>query len=370
MPNNAPSLWRLAPRSEAPAQVAETQLQDALRLHLRYRPLTSVLMRIGDMYQQYIVVHGCAGCAHERCLPGCAAEMLRRALAAYAPGWNMQLVPHGLATRPYTRVRYAIPRQHAQTLAAGLLQPWPEARLIVSWQGEGNRLSVGALLAVGADGPNPHEALVAQHWYPLPLLSRLTQRWAGAAIPPTLAFASSRGLTPTLLHEPSLPAQPHHVPAPPHRDRVPDTLDATMADWLQQILVQPRMALAPEPIPHDEEPSPWPTGPGTLTPAALGTLIEQLLVEPSFQSDRKGQSGLSKGRLVGLKHPGLSETSARTLMVWLDRAGVLAPPDEGQHPWRTPRPFALTDSALIATKLHATPLPSDDDVRAAYGGAG
>ncbi|NJM08987.1 hypothetical protein HC891_26505 [Candidatus Gracilibacteria bacterium] len=123
MPNNAPSLWRLTPRPEAPAQIAEMQLQDALRLHLRYRPLTSVLMRIGDMCQQYVVVHGCAGCAHERCLPGCATEMLRRALAAYAPGWAMQVVPHGLATRPYTRVRYAIPRQHAQTLDAACSSP-------------------------------------------------------------------------------------------------------------------------------------------------------------------------------------------------------------------------------------------------------
>lgn len=97
-------------------------------------------------------------------------------------------------------------------------------------------------------------------------------------------------------------------------------------------------------------------------------LIEQLIAEPSFQSTRKGQSGLSKGRLAGLRAAGLSENVARALMVWFDRAGVLAQPEDGQSPWRAPRPFPLTDLNAIAVKLRDTPLPTSEEIRAAYGG--
>jgi len=97
--------------------------------------------------------------------------------------------------------------------------------------------------------------------------------------------------------------------------------------------------------------------------------MEQLLTEPSFQSERRGQSGLSKGRLTGLKPLGLSEADARALMVWFDRAGILAQPEVGQSPWRAPRPFAVSDREAIAAQLQMTPLPSADEVRATYGGA-
>lgn len=104
-----------------------------------------------------------------------------------------------------------------------------------------------------------------------------------------------------------------------------------------------------------------------MPPEVLAQLIPQILAEPTFRSTRRGQSGISKGRLAGLHHPALGEANARTLMVWLDRAGLLMQPEDGQIPWRAPRVFMTDDLDEIAAKLRETP-PSIEMVRAAYGG--
>lgn len=146
-------------------------------------------------------------------------------------------------------------------------------------------------------------------------------------------------------------------------------LDQRLNRWLTLVLADPRAALE-ESKPAAAEPGPsiWPAGPEEMSPAVLGALVAQLLAEPRFQSERKGQSGISKGRLARLNAPGLTESVARSLMVWFDRAGVLAPPEDGQSPWRAPRPFALSDLDQIAAKLRATPLPTGAEVQAAYRG--
>jgi hypothetical protein len=117
-----------------------------------------------------------------------------------------------------------------------------------------------------------------------------------------------------------------------------------------------------------ERDSRWPVGPGDMPPDVLGQLIPQILAESTFRSTRRGQSGISKGRLAGLRHPYLGEANARTLMVWLDRASLLSPPEDGQSPWGAPRVFVIDDMDAIAELLRATPLPTPDEVRSAYGG--
>ncbi|NNJ12918.1 hypothetical protein EKD04_021555 [Chloroflexales bacterium ZM16-3] len=148
-------------------------------------------------------------------------------------------------------------------------------------------------------------------------------------------------------------------------------LDSRLSSWLILVMTHPTtLAQEPEPTLEETGSSIWPTGPEGMPPVALGRLVEQIIVEPRFQSTRKGQSGITKGRLASLKYPGLTEAIARCLMVWFDRAGVLADPEDGQGPWRAPRPFALQDLPLIAQQLRAAPLPSSVDVQAAYGGEG
>jgi hypothetical protein len=150
-----------------------------------------------------------------------------------------------------------------------------------------------------------------------------------------------------------------------------------LAGWLRAAIDQPEQAQREGEAARREpvvtaaviaSDSRWPAGPGKMPPDVLGELIPQILAEPTFRSTRRGQSGISKGRLAGLRHPYLGEANARSLMVWLDRAGLLTSPEDGQSPWRAPRVLATDDLDVIAAKLKATPLPISDDVRAAYGG--
>lgn len=358
-------LWRLCDTELQTSLIEPAELAAGLQLHIAHAALDSVVMRIGTAQQRYLVMTSCAGCAHGRCVPGCRVEMFRRLLLRHTPALTLQHIAGGLATRPYTRVVIALPARRVQ-LHSDLLTPWPEARLVVSWRrGKRSAVLASALLIVGPEGPDPGPVLREYGWQPWPVPSALGLRWACAPIPPTLPYGRPCPAAPTLLL-PSTGQPEQRHPSPPTSLQ---GLDEQLTAWLKTLLVDPRQPQEESASQaQDSTPSPWPAGPGTLAPRALGRLVEQLIAEPGFQSERKGQSGLSKGRLV--KNAGLGENVARTLMVWFDGAGVLAKPEDGQGLWRAPRPFALTDLELIAAKLRETPLPTSEEIRAAYGGEG
>lgn len=358
-------LWRLKSIDDKPLPSASTALTEGLHLHVAHAAFESVLMKIGAEQQSYVAMRGCSSCVYARCEPGCHVDMFQRLLDRYSPGLTLRRIDGGLASRPYTRAVIAVPGREAQ-IDSTLVHLWPEARLVVSWRaGKRTAVQVAALLLVGTEGPSPVTALREQGWRAWPVLTALGRRWACAPVPPTLPVARPHRQAPSLL----LPTRRPLV-CPPSPTLSHDSgLNTQLTTWLTSLLAHPHLPAEEAPIPpQDATPSPWPTGPGPLSSGVLGKLVEQLIAEPSFQSTRKGQSGLSKGRLANLKHAGLSENIARTLMVWFDRAGVLVPPEDGQNPWRAPRPFALTDLEQIAAKLRETPLPTGEEIRAAYGG--
>ena len=96
----------------------------ALRQHLQYTPagLTSVLLQIGEEQAAYVLQAGCAGCALDRCLPGCRVDLLRRVLATGYAESALVLVRRGLVERPYTRTVIAWPDTDAKPLDASVLQ--------------------------------------------------------------------------------------------------------------------------------------------------------------------------------------------------------------------------------------------------------
>jgi hypothetical protein len=341
-------------------------LVDGLRLHLAHAPLDCIVMQIGARQQSYVGTTGCAGCPHDRCDPGCPMALLRRTLTQALPSTATRLTRGSLATRPYTRAVLATPLRTAQALTAAHLGGWPEARLTVSWlRMRRSQRRVAALLAVGADGPDPAAHLRMLGWQPWPLSQRLAQ----AVVRLPVAGHAPRTLDPTLVLPSGLLNDPLHTNTESLEPSLTPEQDAALADWLHAIQHGTPEAVTDTRVLADTaHESIWPSGPHGLPPAALATLVAQILAEPSFQSTRKGQSGISKGRLVGLKHPALTEPIARALMVWFDRADVLAAPEHGQSPWRAPRPFALTDCDQIAGRLRGTPLPTNDETRAAYGG--
>jgi len=192
------SLWRLDGATDATlAQPA--RLEQGLRLHIAHTELTTVLMQIGDQQQSYVAIQGCEGCAHGRCTPGCYVELLRRLLHVCFDACTLRAVASGLATRPYRRAVLAWPTAKAESLASMALASWPEARLIVQWRGTQRQISSAALLAVGADGPDPASALRALGWQAWALPGAVGPRHANSASPPTLPFARVWRHAPALL---------------------------------------------------------------------------------------------------------------------------------------------------------------------------
>jgi hypothetical protein len=192
------SLWRLDGATDA-ILVQPVRLHQGLRLHLEHTELTTMLMQIGAQQHAYLSVGGCEGCVHGRCVPGCYVELMRRLLHACFDACTLRPVAGGLATRPYRRAVLAWPTAKAELLARMPLASWSEARLIVHWRGMQRRISSAALLAVGADGPDPAAALRAAGWQAWALPGALGPMLANSASLPTLPFPRAWRHAPALL---------------------------------------------------------------------------------------------------------------------------------------------------------------------------
>jgi hypothetical protein len=386
------------------------RLTAGLALHLTRADLLTIVMRIGAQTRAYLALDGCGGCERGRCEIGCYADLFSRMLTHSTGGAAiLHHVPGGLATRVYPRAVVATPTRRARALDTTLLTPWPEARLILHWRGARRTQGLGALLLVGRDGPDPAEALRAQGWRPWPRLSWVVRRGAQRAIPTQIAMRGRWTAPPFLLLPPShvgdvpLPAKPDkpNDTASTMHDGLLDMLprltgatngrygangtststpdDAALAAWLRTAIDQARqsedavgsapVAIA-EAVPTaeaglDNSATSWPSGPCGLRPATLKDVIFHLTTDAAFMSGTQvSQIGVVKGRLI--KQLGLADEVAAALIVWLDAAGVLADPYRPEDRWRKPRQLILTDSAQIAQRLRATPLPDAAMVEAAY----
>jgi len=114
---------------------------------------------------------------------------------------------------------------------------------------------------------------------------------------------------------------------------------------------------------EEEALSPWPAGPGRLSPRQLEAVLERVLSDPDV-----AERGLTKNKLRAAG----AGPDAEALLAWLDGAGLLVNPSKPDDPvvrWREPRLLALTDAALIAERLRAAALPDEAtiaQVRAAF----
>jgi len=192
------TLWRLEGATDA-TLLQPDWLERGVRLHIGHTALTTVLMQIGAQQQGYVGLGGCDGCAYERCTPGCYVELLRRLLRVCFDGGALRAVAGGLARRPYRRVALAWPTNKAVPLADLSLTPWPEARLIVQWRGTAEQIACAALLAVGAEGPQPAVMLRQAGWQAWALPKALGIRLANSAFPRRLPFVRPWPHMPSLL---------------------------------------------------------------------------------------------------------------------------------------------------------------------------
>ncbi|CAA9368189.1 MAG: hypothetical protein AVDCRST_MAG93-8163, partial [uncultured Chloroflexia bacterium] len=149
--------------------------------HLLYTRdgFVSVLLQIKDEQSAYVVQVGCAGCAVDRCGPGCRVALFRRILAVGYPRSQLVPVKNGLSERPYTRTIVAWPAgDDAEALDQSVLAGWTDARLQVHWRSTewyqslrwrstGHpkpQLAASALLRVGDGGDDPLERLRDRGW--------------------------------------------------------------------------------------------------------------------------------------------------------------------------------------------------------------
>lgn len=389
-------LWRIEPGSAGPPN--HTQLAEDLRLHLRYATVTSVLVQIGSQQQAYLSSTGCPGCRQQRCGPTCLMQLLRRALIASQAATDLRPLSLGLAARPYTRFALAWPGSHAQPLEQLPLNQWPELRLLCSWRRIGGRMLVAAVLAVGAGGPDPHNALRAHGWHTLaaqPLLRRLASATLPATLrtgwlsqlPPFLLLPQSAVLSGTGLRSPDeaathLPANLPGTAEPPAGDSVDPVLFAQAmatlnliaqgqvpapADQPAEALVEQQLGgtqTASAPIQPALQAIDWPAGPADLPPERLGQLLTTLVQSETLTHGQPGRVGLAVPRLK--RALGLTKTEAVALLCWLDQAQLLDPPPNPQYPWRQPRPLATASLQEIAARLQATPVPDQHTSAAAF----
>ena len=131
----------------------------------------------------------------------------------------------------------------------------------------------------------------------------------------------------------------------------------------QATTVNVAAVVVPPPVP---EASPFPRGPGEgrakMLPKDVAAFVECVIAAP--ESSQVAEPGVNRKRISALLTEVFKEHSA-ALFVWLDYAGLLDEPYDDAAPYRRVRRLLTLDSATIAERLSATPVPSLQEITAA-----
>lgn len=214
-------LWRVEGTSTTPNL---SGWQQGLTLHLLFQPLTLIVARRDGYTRRYLALTGCLQCRPEGCDRVCHRALFEQLVRTTLPGVVLIPTPRLLPRPTETRRLLATPRNDdARPLDATFLEQWDEGRLVITWsrlQARPQPIRVGALLAVGQEGPSLKEA-VGRHGWTASRVQMLFHRSAFEQTIPCAAPISSRAGEPLLhaLRDPQLltgttPAAPA-VPAPP-----------------------------------------------------------------------------------------------------------------------------------------------------------
>lgn len=177
-------LWRVEGSSTHPNLAA---WQQGLTLHLLFQSLTTIVARRENSTRHYLALEACPSCRPDGCDRVCHRVLFEQLVRIALPG--VTLVP---ATRlahraSESRLCVAVPHAaNAPLLDAAFLSQWPEGRLITTWsrlRAKPRPVTVGALLAVGTDGPAPPRALAEASWRSLTLASVLIRKARRADVP-------------------------------------------------------------------------------------------------------------------------------------------------------------------------------------------
>lgn len=187
-------LWRIEGTCDTPNQVGWEQ---GLILHLLFQPLTVVMARRDGRTRRYLALAGCPSCRPDGCDRVCHRTLFTQLLRTTLPGVTLtpitRLVPHASETR---RLAATPAQADARPLDPAFLEPWADGRLIITWsrlRATPMPVSVGALLAVSGQGPDPAQALRAQGWAPSALGALLARTAFQAPLPPQVHHSVRAG---------------------------------------------------------------------------------------------------------------------------------------------------------------------------------
>lgn len=169
-----PVLWRV---EGEPATPHLAGWQQGLTLHLLFQPLTMIVSHRDGQTRRYLALSGCPTCRPDGCNRVCHRVLFEQLVRTTLPGVRLSLVPRLVPASGETRRVMATPRgTSAQVLDAAFLEQWAEGRLIVTLsrlRARPEPVSIGVMLAVSQDGPEPGQALRGRGWVVRPLAARL-----------------------------------------------------------------------------------------------------------------------------------------------------------------------------------------------------
>jgi hypothetical protein len=168
-------LWRVEGTSAAPQS---TRWQQGITLHLLFQSLTLIVARRDGCTRHYLALPGCPRCRPDGCDRVCHRVLFEQLVRTTLPGVTLVPTPRLVPRATETQRMLAVPRAAAQPLDAAFLAQWDEGRLVTTWSGLQARtqpIRVGAMLAVGAAGPDPRRAIRAHGWSARPLHALLSR---------------------------------------------------------------------------------------------------------------------------------------------------------------------------------------------------
>ena len=187
-------LWRV---EGAPTALHRDGWQQGLTLHLLFQPLTLVIMRRDGHTRRYLSLTGCPSCRPDGCDRVCHRVLFEQLVRTTLPGVALTPTPRLVARATETRRIAATPDgTSARPLDEAFLAQWNEGRLIITWsrlQAKPQPVRVGALLAVGREGPHPRQALRAYGWSGGRAITLLHRRAFEQAVPGAVPVGSRAG---------------------------------------------------------------------------------------------------------------------------------------------------------------------------------
>lgn len=187
-------LWRIEGGSTAPDV---GRWREGLTLHLLFQPLTLILARREGLSRRYLALEGCPSCRPDGCDCVCHRVLFEQLVRATLPGVTLIPTPRLVPRATERRRVAAVPGgASARPLDEAFVAQWPEARLIITWsrlQAKPQPIRVGALLAVGREGPEPRQALRASGWSMSRVATLLHRAAFERAVPGAVPVGSRAG---------------------------------------------------------------------------------------------------------------------------------------------------------------------------------